>query len=135
MNTITSDLFIAASQLKLRYPYKGSIGTEDLWDLTLPQLDVVYKALSKELNNIDGEDSLLSTKSSNYYATKNEVEMKIEIVRYIFNRKQEASDAARADAERAAKKQHILEVLAAKQEDALQNMSEEDLMKMLDDLG
>lgn len=135
MNTITSDLFITASQLKFRYPYKGLITTEDLWDLTLTQLDVVYKTLSKELNNIDGEDSLLSTKSSNYYANKNEVEMKIEIVRYIFNRKQEASEAARADAERAAKKQHILEVLATKQENALQNMSEEDLMKMLDDLG
>lgn len=135
MNTITSDLFITASQLKFRYPYKGLITTEDLWDLALPQLDVVYKALSKELNNIEGEDSLLSTKSSNYYANKNVMEMKIEIVRYIFNRKQEASEAARIDAERSAKKQHILEVLAAKQENALQNMSEEDLMKMLDDLG
>lgn len=47
----------------------------------------------------------------------------------------QASEAARADAERAAKKHHILEVLATKQENALQNMSEEDLMKMLDDLG
>ena len=36
---------------------------------------------------------------------------------------------------RPAKKQHILEILAAKQENALQNMSEEDLKKMLDDLG
>lgn len=39
------------------------------------------------------------------------------------------------EAESAAKKQHILEVLAAKQENALQNMSEEDLQKMLDDFG
>lgn len=39
------------------------------------------------------------------------------------------------EAERSAKKQHILEILAAKQENTLQNMSEEDLKKMLDDLG
>lgn len=134
-NNNMANLFETASRLKFRYPYKGVITTEDLWDLSLSQFDVVYKALIKEFNTIDGKDSLLSTKSSDYYAYKNEVEMKIEIVRYIFNRKMDESEAARHDAEKAAKKQHILEVLAAKQENALQNMSEDELKKMLDDLS
>lgn len=135
MNTTTNNIFETASKNKFRYPYKGMITTEDLWDLSLPQLDSVYKNLVKELNTIEGEDGLLATRSQNYYTYKNEVETKIDIVRFIFTYKQEASEAARIEAEKSAKKQHILDVLAAKQENALQNMSEEDLKKMLDELG
>lgn len=134
-NTTIGTMFEMASQYKFRYPWKGMITTEDLWDLNVKQLDAVYQALSKEMNALQDGDSLLSTTSADVFNKKQDLTCKIEIVKYIFNCKQQAAELHRMEAERAAKKQHILEVLAAKQENALQNMSEEDLKKMLDDLG
>ena len=60
---------------------------------------------------------------------------KIEIVKYIFNAKEAEAEARKNDAAKHAKKQRILDILAQKQEDALQNMSEDELKKMLDELG
>lgn len=134
-NATINNMFEMASQFKFRYPWKGTITTEDLWDLNQGQLDVVYQALSKELKTCQEGDSLLSTKPANLFNKEQDLTCKIEIVKYIFNCKQQAAEFHRMEAERAAKKQHILEVLAEKQENALQNMSEEDLKKMLDDLG
>ena len=134
-NTTINNMFEMASQFKFRYPWKGTITTEDLWDLNQNQLDAVYQALSKELKTCQEGDSLLSTKPANLFDKEQDLTCKIEIVKYIFNCKQQVDELHRMEAERAAKKQHILEVLAAKQENALQNMSEEDLKKMLDDLG
>ena len=134
-NTAINNMFEMASQFKFRYPWKGTITTEDLWDLNQNQLDAVYQALSKELKTCQEGDSLLSTKPANLFDKEQDLTCKIEIVKYIFNCKQQADELHRMEAERAAMKQHILEVLAAKQENALQNMSEEDLKKMLDDLG
>lgn len=134
MNNPNLILFEMASQLKFRYPYKGMITTEDLWDLSPAQLDVVYKALNKELRSID-EDGLISAKSADEGVKANDLKNKIEIVKYIFDNKQNAAELHRLAVEKAAKKQRILEILAQKQADALQNMSEDDLKKMLDDLG
>ena len=135
MNNTTNNMFERASQFKFRYPWKGMITTEDLWDLNQDQLDAVYQALSKELKTCQEGDSLLSAKPANLFDKERKPTVKIDLVKYIFNCKQQAAELHRMEAERAAKKQHILEVLAAKQENALQNMSEEDLKKMLDDLG
>lgn len=134
MNREFGILFEMASQMKFRYPFKGMISTEDLWDLKLSELDTVYKTLNKELKALDG-DSLIASKSADDGVKANELKNKIELVKYIFNSKQQAADLARMAADRVAKKQRILEVLAQKQNDALQNMSEDDLKKMLDDLG
>lgn len=135
MNNTTNNMFEMASQFKFRYPWKGTITTEDLWDLNQCQLDSVYQALSKELKTCQEGDSLLSTKPANLFNKEQDLTCKIEIVKYIFNCKEQAEELHRMEAERSAKKQHILEILAAKQENTLQNMSEEDLKKMLDDLG
>ena len=135
MNNTTNNMFERASQFKFRYPWKGMITTEDLWDLNQGQLDAVYQALSKELKTCQEGDSLLSAKPANIFDKEQELTTKIDLVKYIFNCKKQATELHRMEAERVAKKQHILEILAAKQENALQNMSEEDLKKMLDDLG
>lgn len=135
MNNTTNNMFEMASQFKFRYPWKGIITTEDLWDLNQGQLDTVYKELSKELKACQEGDSLLSAKPANIFNKEQELTAKIEVVKYIFNCKQQAAELNRIEVERAARKKHILEVLAEKQENALQNMSEDDLKKMLDELG
>lgn len=134
MNNTINTMFEMATQFKFRYPYKGSITTEDLWDLDVNQLDIVYRHLSKELKALDG-DSLIATKSADEGVKANDLKNKIEIVKYIFNAKQQAAEFARMAVEKSAKKQHILDILAKKQENALESMSEDDLKKMLDELG
>ena len=132
--TNSTILFEMATQFKFRYPYKGMITTEDLWDLTPAQLDTVYRTLSKELKDID-EDSLISTRSADEGVKANELKNKIEVVKYIFNHKQQAAELHRMAAENAQKRQRLLDALDAKQNDALANMSEEELRKALAELG
>ena len=134
MNNVMGTLFEMASQFKFRYPYKGMITTEDLWDLKPAELDTVYRNLSKELKAID-EDSLISTRSADEGVKANELKNKIEVVKYIFNHKKQEAELSRTAAENAQKRQRLLDALAAKQENALQNMSEDELRKALAELG
>lgn len=124
------NIFEMASKLKFRFPYKGQISVEDLWDLTPAQLDTIYKALNKEVKQTQ-EESLLTTANTE----DAELRAKIEIVKHIFTEKRLETASRLAAAEKAEKKRRILEILAEKQDASLQNMSEDDLRKMLEDLG
>lgn len=130
---MNANIFVTASKLKFRYPYKGMISTEDLWDLNLDQLDMVYKTLNKEVK-VTQEDSLLVTVKGRT-EMDDILDMKINIVKYIFEEKVEAARKREAEVINAEKKRRILEVLAKKQNDSLNNMSEEELYKMLDEIG
>ena len=134
MNNEIGTLFEMASQLKFRYPYRGMITTEDLWDLDVEQLDAIYKAMNKELNSIQ-EEGLIQTKSAVEGVKANYLKNKLEIVKYIFTSKQQAAELDRIAAENAMKRKRIMEVLAKKQNDALENMSEEELQAALTELG
>ena len=129
MNT---NIFVTASKLKFRYPYKGMISTEDLWDLNLDQLDAVYKTLNKEVK-VAQEDSLLGTEC--HEKENSLVEMKIDIVKYIFNEKIEAARKREAEVINAENKRRILEALAKKQDESLNNMTEEELIAKLEEIG
>ena len=124
-----ANLFEIATRKKYRFPYKGMISVEDLWDLSPTQLDSIYKTLNKTLK-VQGEESLLSEASTDL--TTNNM---VEIVKHIFTVKQEEVKARKAAAENAEKRKRILEIMAQKQDEALLNMSEADLQKMLTDLG
>lgn len=126
MNNTNINIFEYASKHKFRYPYKGMITTEDLWDLTPAQLDVVYKALNKNVK-VAQEDSLMTNMAESDAALL----MQIDIVKQIFNVKEQEAEARKNAAANAAKKQRIMEVLAQKQDTALLNMSEDELMAML----
>lgn len=125
-----SNMFEKAVKGKYRFPYKGQIAVEDLYDLPLGSLDTVFKTLNAEVKKTD-EESLLQTKSeeNDILATK------IEIVKYIFNEKLEEKKNRQEAAERKEKKQKIMQIIATKQDESLQNASVEDLQKMLDELG
>lgn len=124
------NLFEVATKNKMRFPYRGSISVEDLWDLSLTALDSVFKTLNAQVKQ-SKEESLLSTKSKEDEVLENQ----IEIVKYIVSVKL-AEKAAREDAlEKKEKKQKIMQIMATKQDEALQNASMEDLQKMLNELG
>ena len=123
------NMFAVATKMKYRFPYRGMISVEDLWDLPMSQLDIVFKNLNKDVKKTQ-EESLMSTPN----AEDTELMTKIEIVKFIFETKRMEAEANKAAAANAAKRQRILEVLAQKQDAALLNMSEEELQKALAEL-
>ncbi len=124
-----ANLFEIASRAKYRFPYKGLISTEDLWDLSPAQLDTIYKTLNKNAKAL-GEESLLNEVTVDTALTN-----MVEIVKHIFNVKREEAEARKAAAANAEKRKRLLEIIAQKQDEALLNMSEADLQKMLADLS
>ena len=120
-------MFEFATRNKMRFPFKGQISVEDLWDLDVNALDCVFKALNAKVKALQ-EESLLKTPSKE----SEELAAKIEIVKHIVSVKlaeAEARENAKANHE---KRQHILSILADKQEDVLRGKSVEQLQQMLD---
>lgn len=124
-----NEMFIVATKNKFRFPFRGQISVEDLWDLSVENLDSVYKTLNSQVKKAK-EESLLNTKSREDEI----IEMQIEIVKYIVSVKQDEAAKKVAAKEKKARKQKILEVLAAKEDADLQNKSSEELQAMLADL-
>ena len=123
-----ANLFEIASREKYRFPYKGMITVEDLWDLSPAALDGIYRALNKTIK-AQAEDSLMDEREADE-TTANMVE----IVKHIFSVKRDEAKARREAMENAEKRRHIMDILARKQDEALNNKSEEELLKMLDEM-
>lgn len=122
-------MFETAVRQKYRYPFKGMISTEDLWDLSLANLDAVFKVLNAEKKQSE-EESLLSVKSDKDTALDN----KIAVVRYIVSVKLDEREKAAKAAEVKAQREKILSIMANKQEADLANKSIEELKAMLEEL-
>ena len=127
---MNNDVFISALKEKYRFPYKGQITAEDLWDLTGTQLDSIYKTLNAEKKTTQ-EDSLMGHRTAAEQTLLN----KIEIVKYVFSAKQEEIEAKKQKAVNDEKKRRIMEIIASKEDAALGEKSVEDLKKMLSDLA
>ena len=126
----TTNIFEYAVRNKVRFPFKGMISVEDLWDLSLTNLDSIYKGLNKQVKQSE-EESLLTAKTS----VDTELEVQIEIVKYIVSVKLEEQEAREKAIAKKAQQQKIMSIIATKEDEALQNASVEDLKKMLDELN
>lgn len=123
-------MFEYATRNKVRFPFKGLISVEDLWGLTLTNLDSIYKTLNKQVKQSE-EESLLNTKTT----VDKELDVQIAIVKHIVAVKLAEQEAREKASAKKAQKQKIMAIIASKQDEALQNSSVEDLQKMLDELG
>jgi hypothetical protein len=122
-------MFEKASRLKLRFNCKGICTVEDLWDLNANALDSIYKDLNTKKKSQEGE-SLLEKKTNK----EEELDLQIEIVKYIFTTKMQERKERENLAEKIAKKKKILGIIAEKQDDALKNMSLDELSKLVGEL-
>ena len=123
------NIFEYAAKNKLRFPYRGNISTEDLYDLPVEELDKIYKSLNSQIKQAK-EESLLQKK------TKDDeiLEVKIEIVKSVVSDKLAAVEARQKAKERRDQKQKILAIMADKQDAELKGKSLEELQKMLDEM-
>lgn len=123
------NLFEVATRENYLFPFKGMINVIDLWDLSLTNLDSVFKTLNAEVKKSE-EESLLNAKTKEDEDLTN----KIEIIKYIVNKKLAEKEARENEKKNKEKRQRILEIKAKRQDEALENMSDEDLDKMLAEL-
>ena len=126
---MSKNMFEVATRTKMRFTFKGMISVEDLWDLSVQNLDKVFKALNSQRKEAQ-EESLLNVKSS-----EDEVlDTQIAIVKYIVGVKLEEQAARVKAAENKEKKQKIMALMAKKDDEEMENMSREELQKLLDEL-
>lgn len=129
MTNTTTNIFEVATRNGFRFQFKGMISVEDLWSLNVRDLDLVFKTLNSQLKQVK-EESLLEVKTQQ----DQELDTKIEIVKYIVKVKQEEENVRLQVKEQKEKKQKIMEILSTKQDESLQNMSVDELTAMLNDL-
>lgn len=122
----TDKMFERAVRSKMRFPYKGQISVEDLWDLDVNALDGVFKTLNGKVK-VSQEESLLQTRSKE----SEELMLQIEIVKHIVSVKLTEAEARKNAEANRAKRQQILGILADKQESDLKNKTPEELQAML----
>ena len=120
-------MFEMATREKFRFPFRGNVSVEDLWDLTPENLDTVFKALNSQRKKVN-EESLLATPTSEDTV----LDTMIAIVKYIVGIKLEERKAVVEAKAKKEQKQKIMSILNAKKDEALHNMSVEELQDMLD---
>ena len=124
-------MYKRAAQLKLRFDTdKGRVSVEDLFSFSLPQLDVVGKALRKSVKDSE-EESLIGETSNDVAITKLKFDLVLDV---IATKKAAIQDATNASANKALK-QELLAELEARQKDSLKNLSEDELRRKLAELG
>ena len=103
---------------------------EDLWQLPQEELNNIYKQLmdSKRKTEVD---SLMADKTKE---SSQALDNCIDIVKYIFQYKEEQKNEAIRAKEKAEKKQRILELMAKKQDEVMAEKSVEELEAMLEEL-
>lgn len=124
------ELFIQATKEKFRFFHKGLIQIEDLWDLSLTDLDNMYRTYNKELKEMS-EDSLLDEKEDFYSL----LEKRIDIIKYVVRDKQERIRAEEQRLSDIVKKQKIMEELDKRKEESIKSLSTDELQEELEKLG
>ena len=124
-----SNIWFNALVRSYRFEYKGLINTEDLFDLEMRELDIIYQDLVSEKNDLTAK-SLLDTNNEEI----DWIQGKIDVVKGVFDYKKAQSDAQSKAAKAKAMKDELNEVIAQKQKDQLADMSIDQLKEIRDSL-
>ena len=125
--------FEQASRMKLRFNTdRGAITTEDLWDLPLEEngiLDELARDLTRQMK--DAEVGSFVVKKSSTSAL---LELQLDIVKHVITNKLAEVERKEQELVRKAKKQKILGIMARKEDAELEDLSKEELEKLLEGL-
>jgi len=125
------DIFERAAKEKIRFSFRGLIATEDLWDLSMGDLDVLFKEINIILKEQSGEGLIKDTSKS---IISEALQLQIDLVRHVFEAKQKMANEAKAKILRMEKKKRIMEIITDKQDETLASKSVAELKEMLDDM-
>lgn len=120
---MATHMFEQASRKKLRFnTLLGLVSVEDLWDMSLEHLNETAKMLNKNLKESEEEDFL---KDSSKKDTTSALRFKI-VLHILKTKKQEKQDRTDATANKQMKDK-LTAALARKKDQALDDMSEQEL--------
>lgn len=126
------NIFERAARKKLRFTTnQGKLNTEDLFELTLDQLDAIAADLNGKLT-VPGNFSLINP--DRVTASQSENQLRFDIVKHIVEDKLARQAAAAAAADARQKRNVLLQALARKQNEAVDQMDIAALQAQLDEL-
>lgn len=122
---MSANIFEIATRAKLRFasPRFASLTTEDLFDLSLTQLDEVAKGINRQIN-AEKEESFLS---KNKNAARKDLELKLEIVKSVIETIETEKAAAVAAQNKARERQKLIDALAEAEHREVQSKTPEEL--------
>ena len=119
------NLFEIATRRKYRFPYRGQVSVEDLWDISVTGLDGIFKTLNSAAK-AKAEESLLDKSSED-----EDLENKIAIIRHIVSVKLAEKKERESAAAKKELKQKLLEIKARRENAALESLTPEELEREL----
>jgi hypothetical protein len=120
-------MYKQASRLKLRFQTsKGPLTTEQLWDLSISELDKLAVFLEKDYEKSDGKSFVRKSSEKDKVA-----KLRFDLVLDVLNTKMEEDEAARNASDTKAHNERILALIAKKKESALESLTVEELEKQL----
>lgn len=124
------NIFEKATRQKIRFDArKGDLSVEDLWELSLNDLDIIAKALNRKIRE-DEEESFIGKKSR----TKTELALKLlklDVVKSVIATKLEEEEKAKTRATNKAQAEFLQELVQKKKLNALEAMPLEEIEKQL----
>jgi hypothetical protein len=134
---VSMNIFERAARAKLRFRASGSVlAVEDLFDLPLSatgsrlSLDRIARDTHSQLKTFD-EVSFVDTKPNPEKVT---LDLQMDIIKHVIESKKLDFAAAAARVEKMELRKKLAEKLAQKRDQKLDQMSEEDILKQLNDL-
>ena len=128
-------LYKKAAQVKLRIQTcKGLLSVEDVWGLSLANLDSSIRSLAPLVKKYQTDNSDLDFLSSNSDTKSEEtslLELSFEILKDVYITKKEEANAKAKARETKEFNQRIMGLIAEKQENSLKDKSIEELMAMI----
>jgi hypothetical protein len=123
-------IFEKAVRAKLRYATdRGVVMTEDLFDISLGILNKMAMDLNKQVK-ASTEENFLDDVSEEDSRTK----LAFDVVLSVLNTKKEEAKSRKQAGAKKIEREKIMGILAKKQEDALENLSEDALLAKLKEL-
>ncbi|MBR3155970.1 MAG: hypothetical protein IKF13_04045 [Methanobrevibacter sp.] len=128
-------MWIEALSKKVRFEFKGLISIEDLFDLSLKDLDEIYRNLKKQMDEYKqySEDSLLD-ENTEKDETYEELQLKIDIVTAVFNHIKKQQEELQRKIDIQNQRDKILGIIADKENEELSNKSISELKEILNNL-
>ena len=125
------DIFERAAKEKIRFSFRGLIATEDLWDLTIENLDELFQQTYAQLKAQSGEGLLLTGIQN---PVSDYLRLQADLIRYVFEDKQKMAADFKMRKLQNEKKKRIMEIITDKQDETLAGKSIAELKEMLDDM-
>lgn len=131
-----SDLFVTVSRNKTRWPSpKGDLSVEQLWDLPLTSergvsLNGIAVEVNRELKSITDESFVTPVPNKR----RKLLTLQLDVVKEIIRVRLEENAAASAAASNRAERDRLEAIMAARQDKAMEGLSDEDIQKRLDQL-